>query len=539
MTQPAPHASDRKNAVTNRRILVVDDNPAIHSDFQKILSPKRTESSVVDDLEGILFSEVNRRVEAVTFELHSAHQGQDAFAMVKASLAEQRPYALAFVDVRMPPGWDGIETIARIWEIDPSLQVVICTAYSDYSWDDMRAKLGQPENLVVLKKPFDNVEVQQLAHALTRKWELNVQAEAATSQLAGVVRYMQDMLGQPSAASPGSADLAPWTAPAPTSPETALPLPPAHPVSGGEDCAVKLQLAEVLERIKETLENSLRQLRDTEVQLVQAEKMASLGRMAASIFHEINNPLNYTLMAVNQSGRHAQALPADRQSEFKESLTDIREGLLGISRIVQDLREFTHPRYGTLDAVDVSVSLDTALRLLAAEIRDRVHVENLVPRGFTVHAVRNRLTQVFLNLIQNSVDALHTKTFAPGTRPEIRFEATELGETRTIRIRDNGPGIPAANLGKVFEPFFTSKSVGRGTGLGLSICYRLLRDVGASISVASEEHAYCEFTLAFPLNPEMPKDSPVHPDAISPSTTPGPVVCPDVPLPAASLVAQT
>src|SRR5213078_1638963 len=101
----------------------------------------------------------------------------------RKSLEAERPYAMAFVDVRMPPGWDGIETIARIWEIYPELQVVICTAYSDYSWKDMRAKVGQPDNLVILKKPFDNVEVQQLAHALTKKWLLTQQAKLQLSEL--------------------------------------------------------------------------------------------------------------------------------------------------------------------------------------------------------------------------------------------------------------------------------------------------------------------------------------------------------------------
>src|ERR1700749_1808094 len=103
--------------------------------------------------------------------------------MIKQSLAEKLPYAMAFVDVRMPPGWDGIETIARIWEVDPELQMVICTAYSDYSWEDMRAKVGQPDSLLVLKKPFDNIEVQQIAHALTKKWLLNFQTRLQLSEL--------------------------------------------------------------------------------------------------------------------------------------------------------------------------------------------------------------------------------------------------------------------------------------------------------------------------------------------------------------------
>ena len=91
---------------------------------------------------------------------------------------------MAFVDVRMPPGWDGVETIARIWEVDPELQIVVCTAYSDYSWEEMRAKVGQPDSLLVLKKPFDNIEVQQLAHALTKKWLLNFQARLQMAELA-------------------------------------------------------------------------------------------------------------------------------------------------------------------------------------------------------------------------------------------------------------------------------------------------------------------------------------------------------------------
>ena len=120
----------------------------------------------------------------MSFELDSAYQGQEGFEMVKGALAENRPYALAFVDVRMPPGWDGIETIARIWEVDPELQIVVCTAYADYSWEAMRAKVGQPDSLLVLKKPFDNIEVQQLAHALTKKWLLNFQARLQMAEVA-------------------------------------------------------------------------------------------------------------------------------------------------------------------------------------------------------------------------------------------------------------------------------------------------------------------------------------------------------------------
>jgi signal transduction histidine kinase/DNA-binding response OmpR family regulator len=168
----------------NHRILIVDDNRSIHNDFREILCPDNSDEATVNEMEGVLFDEDKSAPVQVGFELDSAYQGQEALEMVKKALGDNRPYALAFVDVRMPPGWDGVETIARIWEVDPELQIVVCTAYADYSWEEMRAKVGQPDSLVVLKKPFDNIEVQQLAHALTKKWMLNHQSALQIAELA-------------------------------------------------------------------------------------------------------------------------------------------------------------------------------------------------------------------------------------------------------------------------------------------------------------------------------------------------------------------
>jgi CheY-like chemotaxis protein len=175
---------NRNDPKPNRRILIVDDNTSIHDDFREVLCPDQVGSSKTQDLEAALFGTETQKEVCEAFELDSAFQGQEALEMVRESLAEQRPYAMAFVDVRMPPGWDGIETIARIWEVYPALQVVVCTAYADYSWEEMRTRVGQPDSLVILKKPFDNIEVQQLAHALTKKWWLNRQSELQLSQLA-------------------------------------------------------------------------------------------------------------------------------------------------------------------------------------------------------------------------------------------------------------------------------------------------------------------------------------------------------------------
>ena len=165
----------------NRRILVIDDNAAIHDDLRKILlGEAKTQENMQDDEELLFGAEP---VTMTRFEIDSAYQGQEGFAKLEQSLAEGRPYAMAFVDVRMPPGWDGVETIAHLWRTYPNLQVVLCTAYSDYSWNDMQRRLGRSEKLLILKKPFDNIEVMQLAHALTHKWLLSQQAEAKMADL--------------------------------------------------------------------------------------------------------------------------------------------------------------------------------------------------------------------------------------------------------------------------------------------------------------------------------------------------------------------
>src|SRR5215475_5694706 len=173
-----------KEMKPNRRILIVDDNESIHSDFHNILCPDDVDQTTVNEMEAVLFEETAQPERPNSFELDSAFQGKEGLEMVKKALEEGRPYAMAFVDVRMPPGWDGIETIARIWQVDPDLQIVVCTAYADYSWEEIRAKVGQPDSLLVLKKPFDNIEVQQLAHALTKKWQLTMQTRMQMTELA-------------------------------------------------------------------------------------------------------------------------------------------------------------------------------------------------------------------------------------------------------------------------------------------------------------------------------------------------------------------
>ncbi len=155
-----------------RRILVIDDNVAIHEDFRKILTKPTFLDDSLRKIEAALFGSDVLDVAKSDFEIDFATQGREGLEMARQAQASGRPYAMAFVDGRMPPGWDGIESIKRLWRECPDLQVVLCTAYSDYSWQEIRRVLGESDSLLILKKPFDTVEVLQLAHALTRKWEL-------------------------------------------------------------------------------------------------------------------------------------------------------------------------------------------------------------------------------------------------------------------------------------------------------------------------------------------------------------------------------
>lgn len=183
------------NLIAPRRVLVVDDNPAIHEDFKKILCSATRVSDALKIAAAELFgSDRHVQTDTLTYEIDSALSGQAGVLKVKEAIAINQPYLLAFVDMNMPNGWNGVETIQKVWAIQPSLQVVICTAFSDFSWDHIHEGLEHSDRYLILKKPFDNIEVQQLALALTgralselslaRSDEIRKQAEKEVEKLA-------------------------------------------------------------------------------------------------------------------------------------------------------------------------------------------------------------------------------------------------------------------------------------------------------------------------------------------------------------------
>ncbi|MGK4004088.1 STAS domain-containing protein [Sorangium sp. So ce1036] len=184
------------------RILIIDDNASIHNDFLRILRPNPSRASL-EEHEAELFGDIEAPrslpVVELDFELTLAHQGEEGIELVRAARARGEPYAVAFVDFRMPPGIDGVETLHRIFEEDPDIQAVFCTAYTDLSWKEIANRLSQVDRYLILKKPFEPMEVRQMAAALGAKWRHErerARAHAALIEREAHLRALLDALPQ-------------------------------------------------------------------------------------------------------------------------------------------------------------------------------------------------------------------------------------------------------------------------------------------------------------------------------------------------------
>ena len=261
-----------------------------------------------------------------------------------------------------------------------------------------------------------------------------------------------------------------------------------------------------LTKQNQALTSAIEQIKETEMQLVQSEKLASLGRLSAGIIHEINNPLNFANTGVFALRSKGKKLPPEDRGEYEAILNDVEEGLKRVRNIVSDLRTFTHPGGGTSEPVEVADIAAASLRFLAGEWKDKVQIHQSVSAEQLVWANRNKLIHVLVNLLQNSIDALQEKNFAPDVQPTIWIEGRVEGDRSLIIVRDNGPGIEPQVVDKIFDPFFTTKEVGKGMGLGLSICYRIVQGYGGKIAVNSKRGENCEFILNFPASAQALDD---------------------------------
>lgn len=247
------------------------------------------------------------------------------------------------------------------------------------------------------------------------------------------------------------------------------------------------------------LQAALEQIKENEVLIIRNEKLSALGRMSAGIIHEINNPLNYASAGIHALATFSRALPTEDQEDFADILKDIREGVERVSQIVIDLRKFTREDKSAAGDADLTEITTRARRMISHQIGKDIEFNLTVPDNALIRGNPNQLVQVFINFFQNSIDAIHMRQAEMGGDPgRIDVAIEPAGEGWQVSIRDNGIGIPPENLPKIFDPFFTSKDVGKGMGLGLSITHQILQSHQAHIDVDSRPGEFTRFRIVFP-----------------------------------------
>ncbi len=247
------------------------------------------------------------------------------------------------------------------------------------------------------------------------------------------------------------------------------------------------------------LQAALEQIKENEVLMLRNEKLSALGRMSAGIIHEINNPLNYAGAGIHALATFTKALPPAEQPDFEDILKDIREGVERVSQIVIDLRKFTREDQALSGDADLVEIVTRARRMVSHQLTPDLACHIVAPQIALVRGNPNQLVQVFINFFHNSIDAIHQRIAAVGGAPgrlDVVIEAA--GDSWQATISDNGIGIPPENLHKIFDPFFTSKDVGKGMGLGLSITHQILQAHHALMEVDSRPGEFTRFRIHFP-----------------------------------------
>ena len=256
------------------------------------------------------------------------------------------------------------------------------------------------------------------------------------------------------------------------------------------------------------LERTLAELRESQTALVQAEKMASLGKLVAGVAHEINNPLGALQSSVNTMGLAARKIsdlctsqPAPGAGQIQPLVDTMAEmavqGQASCERlrgVVSNLRHFAQLDRAEVLRAQVQAGLESTLRLLRHEFADRIEIVRDYGEVPEIDCSPRELNQVFMNLLLNAKEAIERG----GRRGEIRVRTFAQPDTIHIQISDNGCGIPSENLDKIFDPGFTTKGVQVGTGLGLAICYQIVRAHKGTIEVSSRPGEGATFTVKLP-----------------------------------------
>lgn len=419
------------------RIIVIDDNPAIHDDFRKILCPEA--ETVVDELEADIFGEAESSgYLPEEYHVETALQGEEGLVKIRDAVTKGSPFSLAFIDGRMPPGWDGVETIQRIWKEIPDLQIVFCTAFSDYSWREVLSRIGGTDNLIILKKPFDNIEVAQLARTLSQKWALKQQIQFQTRNLQ----------------------------------------------------------AKVEEKTREIRRTNLGLIVAND-QLNAA--MQVKNDFIANITHELRTPLQGILGAASLFGG---GNPSSEDRELIGVINECSRALLGHIDNLVAVAEKGGVAPLTVSRFDLRDLIDGILGPHRQTIRDkglllRVDVRPSGSDQFVGHAIE--LSEVLDQLISNAAKFTEEGMITVAARVE---GTGSQPRTLNVEVRDTGPGVPKDLRPDLFQPFSAGDSTTvkkhSGLGLGLTVCKLLAHRMAGTVSLKPNEHRGTVATLVVP-----------------------------------------
>lgn len=266
-----------------------------------------------------------------------------------------------------------------------------------------------------------------------------------------------------------------------------------------EVIAVNATLEQRVRDRTEQLERAYSELKATEVQLVQSEKMASLGRLVAGVAHEINNPVSFIAASVVPLRRRLAAAQSAAPAEIAKTLDEAAELVNIIERgaertagIVKDLRTFSRIGEADLKQCDLNENIESTVHLVASRFADRIQIHRGYGELPPFECDVGRLNQVFMNLLVNACEAIPE-------RGNVWVTTTCEGGRLVISVRDDGVGMDREILGRIFAPFFTTKDVGEGTGLGLVISHGVVAAHGGTIEVDSEVGRGTEFRILLPV----------------------------------------
>ncbi len=426
---------------SKKRLMLVDDNASIHEDFRNLLNTtvlkKDTDTTALED-ELFGNSDSNDIPEDDIFSeyvIDDAYQGEEAVAMADTAFEEGNPYSLIFMDVRMPPGMDGLQTIKEIWKNHPDIEMVICTAYSDYSWEQILQMFGKTDHLLFIKKPFDSVSVRQIALTLTTKWNLNRQ----------IKNHVKDL-------------------------ET-------------EVSKRTSELSEMVDNLKVLKEEAVTAKEEAE----RANQAKS--QFLANMSHEIRTPMNGIIGMTNFLS------DTDLTSEQKEYAEIVNNSANALLNIINDILDFSKIEADKMDLEKIDFNFRATLEdvsdLLALKAEEN-GIEFVCLINPEVQSLLRgdpgRLRQIIINLTNNALK--FTSEGEVAVNVDIENE-DENQMTLRISVIDTGIGIPKDRQSSLFQSFTqadasTTREYG-GTGLGLSISKRLSEMMGGGIGLDSVE----------------------------------------------------